>query len=43
MMSSMFALWAVALLGAGGPVTRVSVSPAAERTQIMIAVDGEVQ
>ena len=43
MMSSMFALWAVALMGAGGPVTRVSVSPAAERTQIMIAVDGEVQ
>lgn len=43
MMSSMFALWAAALLGAGGPVTGVSVSPAAERTQILIAVDGQVE
>jgi type IV pilus assembly protein PilQ len=43
MMSSMFALWAAALLGTSGPVTGVSVSPAAERTQILIAVDGEVQ
>jgi type IV pilus assembly protein PilQ len=43
MISSMFALWAAALIGTGGPVTGVSVSPAAERTQILIAVDGEVR
>ena len=43
MSSSMFALWAAALIGTGGPVTGVSVSPAAERTQILIAVDGEVE
>ncbi len=43
MMSSMFALWAAALLGTGGPVTGVSVSVAAERTHILIAVDGEVE
>ena len=43
MISSMFALWAAALIGTGGPVTGVSVSPAAERTQILIAVDGEVE
>ena len=42
MISSMFALWAAAAL-AGGPVTGVSVSPAAERTQILIAVDGDVE
>jgi type IV pilus assembly protein PilQ len=43
MISSMFALWAAALIGTGGPVTGVSVSPAAERTQILIAVDGQVE
>src|SRR5512145_1536653 len=42
-MSSMFALWAAALLGAGGPVTALSVLPAAERTQVLIAVDGGVE
>src|SRR5690606_401997 len=42
-MSSMFALWTAALLGAGGPVTAVSVTPAAERTQVLIAVDGAVE
>jgi type IV pilus assembly protein PilQ len=40
-MSALFALWAAALL-AGGPVTGVSIAPAAGRTQIEIAVDGDV-
>lgn len=43
MISSMFALWAAALIGIGGPVTGVSVSSAAERTQVLIAVDGDVE
>src|SRR4051812_23873750 len=43
MMSSLFALWAAAVLGTSGPVTGVSVSPAAERTQILIAVDGQIE
>ena len=42
-MSSMFALWMAALMGAGGPVTALSVLPAAERTQVLIAVAGEVE
>ena len=42
-MSSMFALWVAALLGSGGPVTALSVLPAAERTQVLIAVAGEVE
>ena len=42
-MSSMFALWVAALLGYGGPVTALSVLPAAERTQVLIAVAGDVQ
>ena len=42
-MTSIFALWASALTLAGGPVTGVSISPAAERTQVVIAVGGEVQ
>ncbi|MGE0705488.1 MAG: AMIN domain-containing protein [Vicinamibacterales bacterium] len=42
-MPSMFAFWAAAVVGASGPVTGVSVLPAAERTQIVIAVAGEVE
>jgi type IV pilus assembly protein PilQ len=40
-MTSIFALLASALI-AGGPVTGVSIVPDAGRTQILIAVDGEV-
>ena len=40
-MTSIFALLASALIG-GGPVTGVSILPDAGRTQILIAVDGEV-
>lgn len=43
MMPSMFAFVAAAVVGTGGPVTGVSVLPAAERTQIVIAVAGEVE
>ena len=42
MMSSMFALWATLILGAGGPVTGMSISPVAERTAVLITVDGDV-
>src|SRR5688572_15516123 len=42
-MSSMFALWVATLLGFGGSVTALSVLPAAERTQVLIAVGGEVE
>jgi type IV pilus assembly protein PilQ len=42
-MSSMFALWVATLIGAGGPVTALSVLPAAERTQVLIAVAGGVE
>jgi type IV pilus assembly protein PilQ len=40
-MTSTFALWAAALI-AGGPVTGVTIAPDAGRTQVVIAVDGEV-
>jgi len=40
-MTSIFALMG-ALTLAGGPVTGVSITPAAERTQVVISVDGEV-
>ena len=39
-MSSMFALWAATLLGTGGPVTALSVVPAAERTQVLQDLPG---
>lgn len=42
-MSSIFALWASVVLGAGGPVTGLSIAPAAERTEVLIAVDGDVE
>jgi type IV pilus assembly protein PilQ len=40
-MNGLFALWSAALL-AGGPVTGVSIAPDAGRTQVVIAVDGDV-
>lgn len=42
-MSSIIALLASTLLAMGGPVTGVSIAPLAERTQVVIAVDGEVE
>jgi type IV pilus assembly protein PilQ len=42
-MTSMFALWTGALLALGGPVTEVAITPAAERTDVLIAVDGDVE
>ncbi|HSR42501.1 MAG TPA: hypothetical protein VLL48_10020, partial [Longimicrobiales bacterium] len=43
MMSSIFALWASATLAWGGPVTGLSIAPVAERTEVVIAVDGDVE
>ena len=42
-MTSMFALWTGALLAFGGPVTEVAITPSAERTDVLIAVDGDVE
>ena len=42
-MSSIVALWAGLLLGVGGPVTGLSIAPDAERTQVLISVEGVVQ
>lgn len=42
-MSSFFALWASVILGAGGPVTGLTIAPAAERTEVLIAVNGDVE
>jgi len=42
-MSSIFALWASATLAWGGPVTGLSIAPVAERTEVVIAVDGDVE
>ncbi len=43
-MTSILAAWAGLLLaGTGGPVTNVSILPALTRTEIVIAVAGEVQ
>ena len=39
-MLSIFAVWASALLGAGGPVTGVSITPAADQTAVLITIDG---
>ena len=42
-MTSMFALWTGALLAFGGPVTEVAITPSAQRTNVLIAVDGDVE
>jgi type IV pilus secretin PilQ/predicted competence protein len=42
-MTSMFALWAGALLASGGPVTEVAITSVAEQTSVLIAVNGSVQ
>lgn len=42
-MTSMFALWAAALLALGGPVTEVAITPTAAGTSVLIAVDGDVE
>ncbi|MDZ7779166.1 MAG: AMIN domain-containing protein [Gemmatimonadota bacterium] len=41
-MTSLFALWAGALLSLGGPVTEVTITPMATGTSVFIAVDGDV-
>ena len=41
-MTSIFALVSSVLTLAGGPVTGVSIAPVAERTQVVIAIDGDV-
>ena len=41
-MTSLFALWAGTLLGLGGPVTEVTITPMASQTSVLISVDGEV-
>ena len=42
-MTSMFALWTGVLLALGGPVTEVAITPAAQQTSVLIAVDGDVE
>jgi len=43
-MTSMFALWASALLAAiGGTVTEVTITPMASQTSVLIAIDGDVE
>lgn len=42
-MTSMFALWASALVALGGPVTEVAITSQAQQTNVLIAVDGDVQ
>jgi type IV pilus assembly protein PilQ len=42
-MTSMFALWVGSLMALGGPVTEVTITPAADRTSVLIAVDGDVE
>lgn len=43
-MTSMFALWTGLTLSlAGGPVTEVSIRPAASSTEIVVTVDGEIE
>lgn len=41
-MTSMFALWTGVLLALGGPVTEVAITPSAQQTSVLIAVDGDV-
>lgn len=42
-MTSMFALLTGVLLAFGGPVTEVAITPSAQRTNVLIAVDGDVE
>jgi type IV pilus assembly protein PilQ len=42
-MTSMFALWASALMAFGGTVTQVTITPRASQTSVHITVDGDVQ
>jgi len=42
-MTSMFALWAGALLCLGGPVTEVTITPMASQTSVFISVEGEIR
>lgn len=41
-MNPIFALWAGGLLALGGPVTELAITPAAEGTSVLIAVEGTV-
>ena len=42
-MTSMFALWAGAVLALGGPVTEVAITSVAGQTSVLIVVDGTVE
>jgi type IV pilus assembly protein PilQ len=42
-MTSMFALWAGALLSLGGTVTEVAITPMGEQTSVLIAIEGDVK
>ncbi|HSH74148.1 MAG TPA: AMIN domain-containing protein [Longimicrobiales bacterium] len=42
-MTSMFALWASALLTAGGSVTELTITPMAAQTSVLITVDGDFE
>jgi type IV pilus assembly protein PilQ len=42
-MTSMFALWASALLALAGSVTEVTITPMASQTSVLIAIDGDVE
>jgi type IV pilus assembly protein PilQ len=42
-MTSMFALWASALLALVGSVTEVTITPMASQTSVFIAIDGDVE
>ena len=42
-MTSMFALWATALMVLAGSVTEVTITPMASQTSVLIAVDGDVR
>jgi type IV pilus assembly protein PilQ len=42
-MNPMFALWAGVILSLGGPVTELAITPAAEGTSVLIAVEGTVE
>ncbi|MBM4182778.1 MAG: AMIN domain-containing protein [Gemmatimonadetes bacterium] len=42
-MTSMFALWASALLALVGSVTEVTITPMESQTSVFIAIDGDVQ
>ncbi len=42
-MSSVLAVWLGLFLAVGGPVTRLTIQPALERTEIRITMEGEVE